>query len=76
MGYSTREEDMLYLQAEIKERGVYSNIGSINNYYGGLQVAALEGKYYWSIMDYCESIWEEIPFELYVNLVDFEEGRA
>lgn len=48
-------------------------IGDIENYYGGLRVSSDDGKYYWGIENYDESYWSEIPEELYMALLKYQE---
>ena len=50
-------------------------IGEIGNYYGGLHVNEVEGKYFWAIENcdgFEESSWQEIPKPLYDELIKFE----
>lgn len=49
------------------------NIGEIENYYGGLSVSSNEGKFYWSIEDWDGENWKEIPEELYMSLLKYQE---
>lgn len=49
------------------------NIGTINNYYGGLEVKVENGKYYWGIDNYEPTVYQEIPKYLYDALVKFEK---
>jgi len=51
------------------------SIGGIGNYYGGLDINEVEGRYYWSIEDYDGSRWEEIPEYLYISLNKFEDEK-
>ena len=51
------------------------NIGTIGNYYGGLEIVEKNGKYYWGIEDHSGTDWEEIPFSLFEELKKFEELR-
>jgi hypothetical protein len=51
-------------------------IGSIRNYYGGLDVKQEEDKYYWAIENWDGHYWEEIPKELYDMLIAFNEGAV
>lgn len=46
-------------------------VGDIGNYYGGLEVGTLDGKYYWGISNWSGTFWEEIPESLYNELVRF-----
>ncbi len=53
------------------------HIGSIGNYYGGLHITELNGKYYWIIENYDTNFdkiedWEEIDKELYDSLITYE----
>jgi len=52
-------------------------IGDINNYYGGLWIQEVSGKYYWIIENHetdfsILSEWSEITKELYDSLLMFE----
>jgi len=60
---------------EINDQGGSIQIGEIDNYYGELWVVEFENKYYWSIEDWKNSLWEEIPEDLYRRLVQFEALR-
>lgn len=61
-----------------KDKYTGSAIGQIGNYYGGLLVMELNGKYYWTIEDVTGTHvhnleeWEEIDKELYVNLMRYK----
>ena len=46
-------------------------IGNIGNYYGGLSAKEEGGKFYWSIEDYMDTQWQEIPESLYLELIKF-----
>lgn len=48
-------------------------IGGISNYYGGLEVSQVDGKFVWGIENYDGTYWEEIPKSLYDELVKFEQ---
>ena len=56
-------------------------IGDIANYYGGLRVVEVDGKYYWTVENYDTDFscinedWKEIPKSLYDALIEFEEKR-
>lgn len=53
-------------------------IGTISNYYGGLNVKESNGSYYWCIENYDGVIlsrWEEIPKYLFDALNNFEKER-
>jgi len=57
------------------EPAVYTDnmeIGDIDNYYGGLNIAKSAGKCYWCIEGYGGDKWKEIPEQLYNSLVEFE----
>ena len=60
------ENKMSKLFAENKE-----DIGSINNYYGGLSVAKVGGSYFWAIENYDGWLPEEITEALYEALQTF-----
>jgi hypothetical protein len=52
------------------------SVGDIGNYYGGLYIHLIEGKYYWGIVDYDDDFgWEEIPKDLYNALLAYENLR-
>ncbi len=53
----------------------FMGIGDIGNYYGGLEVKAVDGKFFWSIEDWDGPLWEEIPKYLYDALIKFEGER-
>ena len=53
-----------------------TGIGTIGNYYGCLSVKKEEDKYFWGIENWDGTDWEEIPKELYDNLISFEEKRS
>ena len=48
-------------------------IGDIMNYYGCLSVSSNDGKFYWSIGNYDGEDWSEIPEELYMELLNYQE---
>lgn len=50
-------------------------IGAIGNYYGDLQVATEDGKFFWSIENWDGHNWNEIPESLYKALVEYETAR-
>lgn len=50
-------------------------IGTISNFYGQLEVKEFRGKYYWGIEDWDDTVYEEIPKELYSELIKYEENR-
>ncbi len=50
-------------------------IGNISNYYGGLEVKAEDGKFYWSIENYDGHNWWEISEDLYNSLNRHEDER-
>lgn len=52
-----------------------TEIGTIGNYYGGLSVKEEDGKYYWSIENYANTYWKEIPESLYKALIEYETER-
>lgn len=52
----------------------YTRIGKIENYYGGLNIAEIDNKFYWTIEDGQKDLfdlknWEEIDEELYEKLM-------
>tara|TARA_R110000851_G_scaffold168904_1_gene314985 strand:- start:68 stop:262 length:195 start_codon:yes stop_codon:yes gene_type:complete len=51
------------------------SVGNIYNYYGGLEVANIGCKYYWSIEDYNGNEWEEITKQLYDSLIEHNGGN-
>ena len=60
-------------------------IGKVCNYYGGVVVQEVDGKYYWTIKNYSDlwqsleldecgdNPWEEIPESLYSELIKFNK---
>ena len=50
-------------------------IGTISNYYGGLNIVEKEGKYYWSLDNYDGNRWEQIPQYLFDSLDHYEKKR-
>lgn len=48
-------------------------IGSIGNYYSGLEIKERNGRFFWSIEDWEECEWEEIPKYLYDALNKFQD---
>ena len=50
-------------------------VGGICNYYGGLNIGECEGRFYWSIEDWNDDYWEEIPESLYRELIKLEERK-
>lgn len=50
-------------------------VGGISNYYGGLNIGECEGHFYWSIEDWNDDYWEEIPESLYRELIKLEERK-
>ena len=51
------------------------SIGSIGNYYGGLEVANVGCKYYWSIENHDGNDWQEITKQLYDSLIEHNEDN-
>jgi hypothetical protein len=49
------------------------DVGGIGNYYGGLSIAKVDGKFYWSIENYNGDHPEEITEELYDALKTFKQ---
>ena len=61
-------------------------IGKAVNYYGGVVVQKVDGKYYWTIKSYSDlspsleldecgyNPWEEIPRSLYDELIKFSKS--
>lgn len=47
-------------------------IGKIANFYGGLVVKNVEGKYFWAIDGHDSYGWEEIPKTLYDEIIKFQ----
>lgn len=47
------------------------SVGSVGNYYGGLNVKVEGGKPYWSIENYDGDHWDEIPGYLYEAISRF-----
>ena len=50
-------------------------IGTIANYYGSLEVATEDGKFFWAIENWDGHNWKEIPESLYNALVEYEKTR-
>lgn len=50
-------------------------VGGIGNYYGGLNIAEINGKFYWAIEDYSVFDVEEIPQYLFATLSRFIESK-
>jgi hypothetical protein len=50
-------------------------IGDIGNYYGCLSVKDEDGKFYWSIENYNGHNWDEIPEQLYDQLIKYQEDK-
>ena len=53
-------------------------VGSISNFYGGLEIKEEGGKFYWGIENYDRTEFEEISENLYTELyklvyLDFED---
>ncbi|MNY45134.1 hypothetical protein D3C86_1802170 [compost metagenome] len=51
-------------------------IGTLENYYGSIEVCKKNGKYSWILGDYSGKNEEEIPEYLYDALVKFEQERV
>jgi hypothetical protein len=51
------------------------NIGTICNYYGGVDVQEEGGTYFWGIDDWDDTRYQEIPKYLYDALVKYETER-
>lgn len=49
------------------------SIGYIGNYYGGLEVGELDGKFYWGIEGHDGIGWQEISEELHAALLKHNE---
>lgn len=58
--------------SEILDEHNAIGIGSIGNYYGGLQVIHDNNKFYWGIENHDGTDWEEIPESLYNELMRFK----
>ena len=52
----------------MSKENITENIGSISNYYGGLAVKEVDGKYFWSIENHDGYKWERITKTLYILL--------
>lgn len=50
-------------------------IGTIDNYYGGLHVKREKNLFYWAIENYNGYRWEEIPEYLFQALFRFDATR-
>ena len=44
-------------------------VGEIGNYYGRLQIATKDGKFYWGVPNYNGTEWEEISEKLYTTIL-------
>jgi len=53
--------------------GEEREIGTIGNFYGGLNVKAEGGKFFWSIENYDGNHWEEISEHLYRALITHDD---
>lgn len=51
------------------------SIGNIGNYYGGLNVKVEGGVAYWSIEDHDGSGWDDIPQNLYLELIKLKNNH-
>jgi len=51
--------------------GNQTEIGEVGNYYGGVSVIENDGSYFWAIENYNGWMPEEIPKDLYDNLIAF-----
>lgn len=49
-------------------------VGGIGNYYGGLNIAEVNGKFYWSIENHDGYYVEEIPKYLFVALNNYNDS--
>ncbi len=54
----------------------YKPIGEIGNYYGGLIVKKKGGRFYWGIVNYDGTGWEEISKALYDELKAHKRGET
>lgn len=52
------------------------DIGEIGNHYGRLTVKEENGSYFWTIEDWDDKHWKEIPETLYRTLVEYETNRV
>ncbi len=50
-------------------------VGGIGNYYGGLSITIINGKFYWGIGNYDGYSFEEIPDYLFNALMKYENER-
>lgn len=48
-------------------------IGTIGNFYGALYTKSEDAKYYWSIENYDDHRWEQIPQRLFDELQRFQD---
>ena len=48
-----------------------TSVGSIGNYYGGLEIKTEDGSYFWGIENWNGCAWQEIPEDLYEALLKF-----
>tara|TARA_Y100000310_G_C20101771_1_gene543053 strand:+ start:328 stop:495 length:168 start_codon:yes stop_codon:yes gene_type:complete len=50
-----------------------TDIGTIGNYYGCLEVKSGDAGYFWGIENYDGTNWEQIPKSLYDELIKFNK---
>lgn len=48
---------------------ILTEVGDVGNYYGGIAIATLDGKFFWSIEDWDGHNWKECPEPLYNELI-------
>ncbi len=48
---------------------------AVANYYGGIHVSHLNGKYFWAVENYSGFDWFEISEQLFNALIDWERTR-
>ena len=51
------------------DKVAYNIANNIGNYYGGLKIAELDGKFYWGIENYDGTHYEEIDESLFRELL-------
>ena len=61
---------------EDKDITLAKQAGNIGNYYGGLNIAISDDKYYWGIENWDGTEWEEIPKYLFDAINRYEDERT
>lgn len=76
-GFCKLREDYVDQRAECDDYKVspVRSVGTIGNYYGGLEIKEEDGKFFWSIENWNGHGWDEIPESLYLALMKYEDER-